>query len=208
MNNSNIFKEIKEYLSPQQVAEYYLQDKGKRAGNNVFYKSPFRNEKTASFCVNNEKGFHDYGDGWHGDIISFVQELYHISPIDAAKTIIQDFALPIEIGQKADYKQIKNQRHKNLLNKKIRGALENWFNNTFIKLCDENKINEICIDTISKTIKSIDDLEKEENAIALQYLYYRQTELNLWIDEFINVTTENEKLELFRHRKEIEKIWT
>ena len=39
MNNSNIFKEIKEYLSPQQVAEYYLQDKGKRAGNNVFYKS-------------------------------------------------------------------------------------------------------------------------------------------------------------------------
>ncbi len=208
MNNSNIFKEIKEYLSPQQVAEYYLQDKGKRSGNNVFYKSPFRNEKTASFCVNNEKGFHDYGDGWHGDIISFVQELYHISPIDAAKTLIQDLALPIEIGQKADYKQIKNQRHKNLLNKKIREALDNWFNSTFIKLCDENKINEIFIETISKTIKSIDDLEKEENAIALQYLYYRQTELNLWIDEFINVTTENEKLELFRHRKEIEKIWT
>ena len=63
MNNSNIFKEIKKYLSPQQVAKYYLQDKGKRSGNNVFYKSPFRNEKTASFCVNNEKGFHDYGDG-------------------------------------------------------------------------------------------------------------------------------------------------
>lgn len=208
MNKSNIFKEIKQYLSPQQVAEYYLQDKGKRSGNNVFYKSPFRNEKTASFCVNNEKGFHDYGDGWHGDIISFVQELYHISPIDAAKTLIQDLALPIEIGQKADYKQIKNQRHKNLLNKKIREALDNWFNSTFIKLCDENKINEICIETISKTIKSINDLEKEENAIALQYLYYRQTELNLWIDEFIKVTTENEKLELFRHRKEIEKIWT
>lgn len=208
MNNSNIFKEIKQYLSPQQVAAYYLQGKGKRSGNNVFYKSPFRNEKTASFCVNNEKGFHDYGDGWHGDIISFVQELYHISPIDAAKTLIQDFALPIEIGQKANYKQIKNQRHKTLLNKKIRDALEKWFNNIFIKLCDENKINEICIDIISKTIKSIDNLEKEENAIALQYLYYRQTELNLWIDEFINVTTEDEKLELFRHRKEIEKIWT
>lgn len=208
MNNSNIFKEIKQYLSPQQVAKYYLQDKGKRSGNNVFYKSPFRNEKTASFCVNNEKGFHDYGDGWHGDIISFVQELYHISPIDAAKTIIQDFALPIEIGQKANYKQIKNQRHKTLLNKKIRDALEKWFNNIFIKLCDENKINEICIDIVSKTIKSIDNLEKEENAIALQYLYYRQTELNLWIDEFMNAITEDEKLELFRHRKEIEKIWT
>ena len=45
--------------------------------------------------MNNEKGFHDYGDGWHGDIISFVQRLYNISPIDAAKTLIRDFALPI-----------------------------------------------------------------------------------------------------------------
>ena len=174
----------------------------------MFYTSPFRNEKTASFCVNNEKGFHDYGSGWHGDIISFVQELYNITPIDAAKVLIQDFALPIEIGKKLDYKQVKTQKKKMLLSKKVREALDNWFNNTFIKLCDENKINGTCIKIISKTIKSIDDLEKEENGIALQYLYYQQTEINLWIDEFINVYTENEKLELFRHRKEIEKIWT
>lgn len=204
----NIFKEIKQYLNPQLVAEYYLLDKGKKSGNNAFYKSPFRNEKTASFCVNNEKGFHDYGSGWHGDIISFVQELYNLTPIDAAKKLIQDFALPIEIGEKVDYKQVKAQKKKMVLSKKVREALDNWFNNTFIKLCDENKINETCIKIISKTIKSIDDLEKEENGIALQYLYYQQTEINLWIDEFINVTTEDEKLELFRHRKEIERIWT
>ena len=204
----NVFKDIKQYLNPQQVAEYYLHDHGKKSGDNVFYKSPFRNEKTASFCVNNEKGFHDYGSGWHGDIISFVQELYNTTPIDAAKTLIQDFALPIEMGQEVDYKQVKAQKKKMVLSKKVRDALDQWFNNTFIKLCDENKMNEKCIEIISAKIKSIDDLEKEENGIALQYLYYQQTELNLWIDEFINVTTEDEKLELFRHRKEIEKIWT
>ena len=90
----------------------------------------------------------------------------------------------------------------------MRDTLDNWFNSTFIKLCDANKLNQVCIESLSKQIKSTDDFEKEDLQIALQYLYYQQTELNLWIDEFINVTTEDEKLELFRHRKEIEKIWT
>lgn len=202
----NIFKEVKEYLNSKQVASYYISEKGKISGNNVFYKSPFRQEKTASFCVNNEKGFHDYGTGWHGDIINFVQELYHLAPIDAAKTLIQDFALPIKINEKSDYKQVKAQKHKNLLNKKVRNALDNWFNSTFIKLCDANKSNQICIESLSKQIKSIDDFEKEDLQIALQYLYYQQTEINLWIESFIDTKTEDEKIELFRHRREIEKI--
>ena len=169
------------------------QKNGKKSGSNLFYKSPFRN-------------FHDYGSGWHGDIINFVQELYHISPIDAAKTLIQDFSLPIQMKQKTNYKQIKSQKHKNLLNKKVREALENWFNTTFIKLCDADKTNRICIETLNKRIKRIDDFENEDIGNALQYLYYQQSEINLWIDEFINTTTEDEKVELFKHRKEIEKI--
>jgi len=168
----SIFKEIKQYLNPQQVAEYYLHDKGRRSGNNVFYTSPFRNEKTASFCVNNEKGFHDYGSGWHGDIISFVQELYNLTPIDAAKTLIQDFALPIEIGQKVDYKQVKAQKKKIALSKKVKEALDKWFNNTFIKICDENNINEKCIEILSARIKSLDDLEKEENGCSCRELIW------------------------------------
>lgn len=202
----NIFKEVKEYLNPKQVASYYISEKGKISGNNVFYKSPFRQEKTASFCVNNEKGFHDYGTGWHGDIINFIQELYHLTPIDAAKTLIQDFALPIKINEKSDYKQVKAQKHKNLLNKKVRNALDNWFNSTFIKLCDANKSNQICTESLSKQIKSIDDFEKEDLQAAFQYLYYQQTEINLWIESFTDTKTEDEKIELFRHRKEIEKI--
>lgn len=202
----NIFKEIKEYLNPKQVANYYISEQGKIAGNNVFYKSPFRQEKTASFCVSNEKGFHDYGTGWHGDIINFVQELYHLTPMDAAKTLIKDFTLPIKINEKSDYKQVKAQKHKNLLNKKIRDALDNWFNSTFIELCDADKLNQICIESLSKQIKSIDDFEKENIQTALQYLYYQQTEINLWIESFIDTKTEDEKIGLFRHRKEIEKI--
>ena len=108
--------------------------------------------------------------------------------------------------QKTDYKQIKAQKHKNLLNKKVREALENWFNTTFIKLCDADKTNTIFIESLNKRIKSIDDLENEDISNVLQYLYYQQSEINLWIDEFINTTTEDEKIELFRHRKEIEQV--
>ena len=93
-----------------------------------------------------------------------------------------------------------------MLNKKVREALENWFNTTFIKLCDADKTNRICIETLNKRIKRIDDFENEDIGNALQYLYYQQSEINLWIDEFINTTTEDEKVELFKHRKEIEKI--
>ena len=203
MYDTNIFKEIKDYLKPQQVAEYYISEKGKHSGSNVFYKSPFRNEKTASFCVNNEKGFHDYGNGWHGDIISFVQELYNLSPIDAAKTIIKDFALPININQRTSYKQIKSLRNKSLLNKKVRDGLNNWFNNTYIKLCDVNKANQICINILTKNMVN---LENDDTLQALQYLYTEQIKINLWIDEFINTATEDEKIDLFRHRKEIERI--
>lgn len=183
------------------------QKNGKKSGSNIFYKSPFRNEKTASFCVNNEKGFHDYGTGWHGDIINFVQEIYHISPIDAVKTLIQDFALPIQMKQKTKYEQIKIQKNKNLLDKKVREALNNWFNMTFIKLCDADKINRVCIEILNKSVKKFSDFENENENIrdALQYLYYQQTEINLWIDEFINTTTEDEKVKLFKYRKEIEK---
>lgn len=206
MDNPNVFKEIKEYLKPQQVAQYYLSEKAKKSGNNLFYKSPFRNEKTASFCVNNEKGFHDYGSGWHGDIINFVQEMYHISPIDAAKLLIKDFALPIEIKKKNDYKKVRNQKRDILLNSKVKAGLQDWFKSTFIKLCDANKINKKCILNVRKSIQSNQDFENNNIVSALQYLHCREIEINLWIEEFINVTTDDEKLELFRHRKEIEKI--
>ena len=50
-------------------------------------------------------------------------------------------------------------------------------------------MNQICIDVLNKSIKNITDFENDDLTNALQYLYYQQTEINLWIDEFINVTT-------------------
>ncbi len=205
MYRTNLFKEIKEYLKPEQVAEYYIAEKGKRSGSNVFYKSPFRNEKTASFCVNNSKGFHDFGTGWHGDIISFVSKLYNVAPLDAAKILIKNFSLPIKLNERIDYKEVQKIKKKNATNKNVTKGLEKWYNSTFIKVCDEYKTNEKIIEVIKKQIKEEKDFEKENLQQALQYLYFKENLLELWFEDFNNARTEEDKLKLFRNREEVEK---
>lgn len=205
MYRTNLFKEVKEYLKPEQVAEYYIEQKGKKSGSNVFYKSPFRNEKTASFCVNNPKGFHDFGTGWHGDIISFVSKLYNVAPLDAAKILIKNFSLPIKLNERIDYKEVQKIKKKNATNKNVTKGLEKWYNSTFIKVCDEYKTNEKIIEVIKKQIKEEKDFEKENLQQALQYLYFKENLLELWFEDFNNARTEEDKLKLFRNRKEVEK---
>ena len=47
----------------------------KRAGREWKGLSPFQQEKSPSFTVNDQKGFyHDFSSGKHGDIISFLME--------------------------------------------------------------------------------------------------------------------------------------
>lgn len=205
MYRTNLFKEVKEYLKPEQVAEYYIAEKGKKSGSNVFYKSPFRNEKTASFCVNNSKGFHDFGTGWHGDIISFVSKLYNVTPLDAANILIKNFSLPIKLNERIDYKEVQKIKEKNTTNKNVTNGLEKWYNSTFIKVCDEYKTNEKIIEIIKNQIKEEKDFEEENLQQALQYLYFKENLLELWFEDFNNARTEEDKLKLFRNRKEVEK---
>ena len=60
----------------------YLQSLGympvKRQGNSLWYKSPLREEKDASFKVNTELNkWYDFGLGKGGNIIALAAELYH-----------------------------------------------------------------------------------------------------------------------------------
>ena len=71
-------KQAKEKISINE----YLQSNGyqpvKQNNNSLWYLSPFRNEKTASFVVNEIKGiFTDWGTGEKGTIIDLVMQLHH-----------------------------------------------------------------------------------------------------------------------------------
>lgn len=83
--------------------------------------------------------------------------------------------------------------------------MEKWYNSTFIKVCDEYKTNEKIIEIIKKQIKEEKDFEKENLQQALQYLYFKENLLELWFEDFNNARTEEDKLKLFRNRKEVEK---
>lgn len=114
------------------VSQYVpLQKKGPK----YFGCCPFHNEKTASFCVNQQEGYyHCFGCGASGDVIKFVCEQESIDFYDAVKLLADraGLALPM-VEQDADYKQKK--AHKDVLKQLMRDAARYYRNN----LLDEEK---------------------------------------------------------------------
>ena len=178
-------EQIKQLLTPTVVAQHYL-GTGKQRGNKIWYKSPFRNERTASFIVTDNE-FHDFGDSWHGDVIDFVGRYYNTDFINAMKILSRDFGLPEEepISKELE-KYLKQKKEEEI---RIKRNLNIWFNSTFSKLCDE----------LQSWQKVIPRVKGEALAIA----YKEEQRLNYLTDLFI-YATEDEKVELWKNRREIE----
>jgi DNA primase len=68
----------------------------KKAGREWKGLSPFQQEKTPSFYVNDQKGFyHDFSSGKHGDIISFVMETDGVPFTEAVERLANMAGLPL-----------------------------------------------------------------------------------------------------------------
>lgn len=185
MNNP---KEIKELLNPTLVARYYLGNPEKTTRDKLWYKSPWRNERTASFMVDDNAGFHDFGENWHGDIMDFVGRYYNTDLTNAMKILTSDFHLPEDEKISPDLKRyITQQRDEE---KKIQEAIENWYRNTLSSLCDK----------LHYWRNKIPNLTKYELAEA----YSKEQYLDYLIDVFINAK-DYEKIELYKSREEIQK---
>ncbi len=85
---SNIFQDIKDRVDLGDLVRFY----GLEVDRGGFACCPFHNERHPSFKVY-EDHYHCFGCGEHGDHIDFVQKLYGLSNIEAAKRISQDFGL-------------------------------------------------------------------------------------------------------------------
>src|ERR671925_113496 len=60
----------------------------KKAGREWKGLSPFQQEKTPSFTVNDQKGFyHDFSSGKHGSIFDFVMETEGVSFVEAVERL-------------------------------------------------------------------------------------------------------------------------
>ncbi len=114
------------------ISQYVpLQKKGGR----YFGCCPFHNEKTPSFCVNQQSGFyHCFGCGASGDVVKFVMEMESITFFDAVKLLAEKVGMPLpEIKLDPGYTQKKE--HKDVLKQLMRDVARYYRNN----LLDENK---------------------------------------------------------------------
>src|SRR6195256_1140380 len=68
----------------------------KKAGREWKGLSPFQQEKSPSFTVNDQKGFyHDFSSGKHGDIISFLMETEGVGFTEAVERLASIAGVPL-----------------------------------------------------------------------------------------------------------------
>src|SRR2546429_8764421 len=68
----------------------------KKAGREFKGLSPFQQEKSPSFTVNDQKGFyHDFSSGKHGDIISFLMETEGVGFTEAVERLAAMAGVPL-----------------------------------------------------------------------------------------------------------------
>jgi len=85
----------------------------KKAGREWKGLSPFNQEKTPSFTVNDQKGFfHDFSSGRHGDIFAFVMETEGVTFPEAVERLAGMAGLPMPKVSRED--DAREQRRKTL----------------------------------------------------------------------------------------------
>lgn len=169
------FAEIKSILKGEEVVEHYLGMPYKRTSKGSWYISPFRKEKTASFCVS-EKGIHDFGSSEHYDVISFVVKYFNTDNYNALKILCNDFGLPF-LEEKLDKETIKELKIKKEQERKLREQKKKKFNLEMQKLCDQSKEVE----------KLIQVFEKTSYFEILRILYDEQVKLEIRFEQMLKI---------------------
>ncbi len=106
-----------------------------KKGGRYFGCCPFHNEKTASFCVNQQSAYyHCFGCGASGDVVKFVQEIESVSFFNAVKILADKANMPLP-GFKMDPHYQEKKDRKEVLKQLMRDAARYFRNN----LIDEEK---------------------------------------------------------------------
>ena len=108
----NLLDEIRARLPVSQIVGKRVPLK--RAGREFKGLSPFKNEKTPSFTVNDEKGFyHCFATGEHGDIFTFLMQTEGISFPEAVERLADEAG--VSLPKQRDYNPERETQRKTQL---------------------------------------------------------------------------------------------
>lgn len=85
------FQSLKDSVTCWDAAEQY----GMEVNTTGMARCPFHEDRHPSLKLG--RGFHCFGCGAHGDLISFVSRLFGISAGDAAQKLSRDFGIPVHL---------------------------------------------------------------------------------------------------------------
>ena len=86
----NIYKDVTDCVLTIDAARRY----GFQVNRNSMICCPFHNDKNPSMKV--DKRFHCFGCGEDGNVINFVEKLFGLTPLEAAKKLAHDFGIPCD----------------------------------------------------------------------------------------------------------------
>ena len=186
--------EIKLRLKVSQVVGKIVQLK--KRGKEFIGLSPFKNEKTPSFTVNDEKEFyHCFSTGEHGNIFDFLMKTRSVGFGEAVKTLAAEAGMqPYRFSNFDEKKNLRFKTYKNifqeykdnfnqqLLNETNKEAL----NYLYKRGLKKDAINEFRLGYVPWKNDFYDKLLKKysEEEINLTGLYYQNDKTGKYIDRF------------------------
>ena len=188
--------EIKTRLKVSSVVSKYV--RLKKRGKEFVGLSPFKNEKTPSFTINDEKEFyHCFSTGEHGNIFDFMMKTQNMKFGETVKMLASLAGMRPYMFSKKDEERDKKFKqynliiskyidlcHQNLITKK------NFNLNSYLKLrkLDENIIKLFKLGYSEHNGNFYDELKKEfdETTIKESGLFYFDEKKNRYIERFRN----------------------
>ena len=189
-------EEIKSRLKVSTVVSKFLAIK--KRGKEFVGLSPFKNEKTPSFTINDEKGFyHCFSTGEHGNIFDFLMKTQNLKFGEAVRSLANQAGLQPYRFTKQDEQREKewntyteilsayiNRNRKNMTlpntsNKKVLDYLKK-------RNLDDKSIEEFNLGYVPFDSKSFLDLQKQfdEQSLKNSGLFYLDERKSEYVDRF------------------------
>ncbi len=186
--------EIKLRLKVSQVVGKSVQLK--KRGKEFIGLSPFKNEKSPSFTVNDEKEFyHCFSSGEHGNIFDFLMKTKSIGFGEAVRMLAAEAGMqPYRFSNFDKKKDLRFQTYKNIYKDYLKNFSEQLFNNDCKDALDyllkrglkKDTIIEFKLGYVPWKNNFYEHLLKSysEEEISLTGLYYKHDKTGRYIDRF------------------------